>query len=312
MPQPFGAIHFSRVLVIGVLTSAAVLGCAGIFERSAALPARHAVVLDQLVIHSDFHLPKHDRLFDDLRALRETLKAKLALQLSSEPIHVYLFENEKRFKSFLNKFYPDFPTRRAFFVQSEHSLAVYAHWGDRVAEDLRHEVAHGDLHSAFPSIPLWLDEGLAEYFETPRGDAGLNRPHVALLNTLATRDNWQPNMPRLEQFEGASEMGQPDYAESWAWVHMLLETIPQRRELLQNYLRAIHRDGPPEALSAQVALHGQSESGVARAPDVFGVAPINQCELGKAAADRGRSCEALHERISRSSAGYLAFSNCRR
>ena len=66
-------------------------------------------MLDQLVIHSDFDLLKHDRLFDDLRALRQTLKAKLALQLSSEPIHVYLFENEKRFKSFLNKFNPYFP-----------------------------------------------------------------------------------------------------------------------------------------------------------------------------------------------------------
>ena len=45
-------------------------------------------------------------------------------------------------------------------------------------------MAHGYLHSAFPSIPLWLDEGLAEYFETPRGDAGLNGRHVALSELL--------------------------------------------------------------------------------------------------------------------------------
>jgi hypothetical protein len=248
-----GATSLTRILAVGILASAGALGCAGMFERSAALPVRHAVVLDQLVVHSDFRLPKHDRLFDDLRALRETLKSTLALQPSNEPIHVYLFENESRFKTFLAKYYPDFPARRAFFIQHENSLAVYAHWGDRVAEDLRHEVAHGYLHASYPAIPLWLDEGLAEYFETPRGDAGLNRPHVALLSTLASRDGWQPNLPRLEQFASVSEMQQADYAESWAWVHLLLETIPPRRELLQNYLRNMRRDGSSEPLSAQVA-----------------------------------------------------------
>ena len=186
-------------------------------------------------------------------ALRETLKTTLALQPTNEPIHVYLFENEHRFKAYLAKFYPDFPPRRAFFVQQENSLAVYAHWGDRVAEDLRHEVAHGYLHASFPNIPLWLDEGLAEYFETPRGDAGLNRPHVVLLNKLAAQQGWQPNLPRLEQFTSVAEMQQADYAESWAWVHMMLETIPPRRELLQNYLRNMRRDGLSEPLSAQVA-----------------------------------------------------------
>jgi len=233
---------------------AAAVGCAsGVLERSAALPVRHAVVLDQLVIHSDTRMTKQDRLFDELRALRETIKSTLALQLSSEPIHVYLFENESRFKSYLHKIYPDFPDRRAFFVQQEHSLAVYAHRGDRVAEDLRHEVTHGYLHASFPSIPLWLDEGLAEYFETPRGDSGLNRPHLELLTTLMARDGWRPNLSRLEQFTNAADMKQADYAESWAWVHLMLESIPQRREMLQNFLRTMRRDGPPEPLSAYVA-----------------------------------------------------------
>ncbi|HEY1601186.1 MAG TPA: DUF1570 domain-containing protein [Pirellulales bacterium] len=248
-----GAHSLARLLAAGILTIAALGGCAGVFEHSAALPVRHAVVLDQLVIHTDFRMPKQDRLFDDLRALRETMRSTLALQPTTEPIHIYLFENELRFKAYLAKHYPDFPARRAFFLQTENTLAVYAQWGDRVAEDLRHEVAHGYLHASFPTIPLWLDEGLAEYFETPRLDAGLNRPHVALLQTLTTRDGWQPNLARLEQFNSVAEMQQADYAESWAWIHMLLETIPPRRELLQKYLREMRRDGSFEPLSAYLA-----------------------------------------------------------
>ena len=89
------------------------------------------------------------------------------------------------------------PTRRAFFVESDTRLAVYAHWSDRVGEDLRHEVAHGYLHSMVPGLPLWLDEGLAEYFEVPRGNNGLNRPHLELLSDMMQYNGWQPNLERL-------------------------------------------------------------------------------------------------------------------
>lgn len=264
MVHSFQAKRWLRSLSFIALAGALVGGCASMFERSAALPSRNAVVLDQLVIHSDSTLEKQDRMLDDLRALRETVKATLAVDLPDEPIDVYLFENEQRFDLFLSKHFPDFPTRRAFFVQRDNSLAVYAHRGDRVAEDLRHEVTHGYLHSAYRGIPLWLDEGLAEYFETPRGDAGLNRPHVTLLTSLAAQNAWQPDLARLERFESVAQMKQADYAESWAWVHMLLETIPARRELLQGYLRNLRHGSAPEPLSAYIARSMASPEQVLR------------------------------------------------
>ena len=95
------------------------------------------------------------------------------------PIHVYLFEDADRFHEFVREERPDFPNRRAFFVETDTRLEVYAHWGGYVGEDLRHEVTHAYLHSVLPSIPLWLDEGLAEYFEVPRGRQGLNRDHLS-------------------------------------------------------------------------------------------------------------------------------------
>src|SRR6185295_16292773 len=97
---------------------------------------------------------------------------------SDEPIHVYLFESGPVFTEFMHAHYPSFPQRRAFFVETDTRLTVYAQWGDRVAEDLRHEVSHGYLQSIIRNLPLWLDEGLAEYFEVPRGTQGFNRPHV--------------------------------------------------------------------------------------------------------------------------------------
>jgi hypothetical protein len=221
-------------------------------EQPSMLPVRNAVVFDQLVVYSNFQLPKHDRMLDDLRVLRGDVMSRLALEGSEEPIHVYLFETEDRFRQFLAKQYPDLPARRAFFIESDNRLAVYAQWGDRVAEDLRHEVTHGYVHTVVRDIPLWIDEGIAEYFEVPRPGEGVNRPHVRLLLTRYQRDGWRPNLARLERMRSVEEMKQEDYAEAWAWTHWMLDTEPRRRELLQHYLQTVGKHGSAEPLSSTI------------------------------------------------------------
>jgi hypothetical protein len=120
-----------------------------------------------------------------------------------------------------------------------------------VAEDLRHEVSHGYLHSVVPNLPLWLDEGLAEYFEVPRGNTGLNRPHVVeLSNRLST--GWRPDLRRLESLTSVGEMTQMHYAESWLWVHFLLETSRERQELLRGYLTRLRSTASAGPLSLEV------------------------------------------------------------
>ncbi|MBX9792144.1 MAG: DUF1570 domain-containing protein [Pirellulales bacterium] len=211
------------------------------------MPLTDTVVRDQLIVTSNFQLPKQHRLIEELAAQRGELTAKLALPTSDEPIHVYLFGTPEHFNRYVHEHYPGFPTRRAFFVETDTQLAVYAHWGDRLAEDLRHEVAHGYLHAVVPNLPLWLDEGIAEYFEVPRGHRGLNRPHVEAITARLAGGAWHPDLRRLESFSSASDMEQLDYAESWAWVHLLVETEPERLELLREYLTILRRDAmaPP-------------------------------------------------------------------
>ncbi len=235
------------VLVGGLLPT---LGCAT-WRGAPALPSRNSMVLDQLVVFSDSTLPQHHRLLEELRVQRSVVSTKLGLPVSDEPIHVYLFPTSNEFEAFLRVHYPSLPERRAFFVESDTKLSVYAYWGDRVAEDLRHEVAHGYLHAVVPNLPLWLDEGLAEYFEVPRGQSGVNRPHVELLSA-AVAEHWRPDIKRLEQLRSTGEMTQRDYAESWAWVHWMLETSPARRDLLQRYLRGLSDSHGKKPLSDEL------------------------------------------------------------
>ena len=229
-------------------------GCTSLSSRPSALPLKHTLVLDPLVVYSDFALPPHHRLLEELVLERNELLAKLQLPKSEELLNVYLFDNEERFREFIRQYYPGFPQRRAFFVESDTRLAVYAQWGDRVAEDLRHEVAHGYLHSVVPNLPLWLDEGLAEYAEVPRGHAGLNRPHLTLLLDKLASFGWKPDLSRLERLISASEMTQLDYAEAWAWTHWLMESDSARRQIVQGYLEELRKGEVVPPFS--VRLHG--------------------------------------------------------
>ncbi|HUY89594.1 MAG TPA: hypothetical protein VMV10_12740 [Pirellulales bacterium] len=245
--------HFALVIAISIAAACwALPGCVGLSRPVSTLPTKHTLVIDPLIVYSDFSLPPHHRLLDDLVAERGELLAKLDLPKTEEPVHIYLFESEDRFHEFIGKHFPDFPVRRAFFVETDTRLTVYAHWGDRVAEDLRHEVSHGYLHAVVPNLPLWLDEGLAENAEVPRGEGGLNRPHVELLLENLENYGWRPNLERLERIDSAAEMTQIDYAEAWAWMHLLMETDPARRRLVHDYLSELRKGGPPPLFAPRV------------------------------------------------------------
>jgi len=225
-------------------------------ENDAAVYLAHPTTIGQLVLHADFPLPREHRMLTELVAERQLICDRLALPASEEPIHVYLFAEEASYRQHVSRKYPDFPERRAIFVETDVELSVFAHWGEAIAEDLRHEVAHGYLHAVVPDLPLWLDEGLAEYFEVGRGRRGVNRLHVDYLNGQLAVGGWRPSLPRLEQLASAAEMTQLDYAEAWLWVHFLLESPEGKPEALTGYLadlRAMEHAAPlSERLKTQL------------------------------------------------------------
>jgi hypothetical protein len=247
-------VRWTAFLLVALTLS----GCAGTLAGRLTLPTQNTLVRDQLVIHGDFSLAAHHRLFEELTAQRAEVCRQLALPHSDEPIQLYLFETPERFEGFMRLHHPEFPDRRAFFVETDARLIVYAQWGDRMAEDLRHEVTHGYLHSVVPNVPQWLDEGIAKFYEVPRGQGGVNRPLLDRLLRRTERERWQPDLRRLEQFPAAYNMTQDDYAESWAWVHFLTQSGPECLETLRAYLADLRRDGAAPPLSARLpALFAQ-------------------------------------------------------
>jgi hypothetical protein len=244
-------MNFSRYLA-GIVLVGALVGCTPLRTQRLTLPEHFTLVRQQLVIHCDFVVAARHRLVDQLTDLRGQIVRQLGLPRSDEPIHVYLFESAERFDQFMALHYPGLPSRRAFFLETDTRLMVFAHWNDRVAEDLRHEVTHGYVHAVLPDLPLWLDEGLAEYFEVPPSARGVNRAHRRRLQVQLEQGSWRPKLVRLEQIAPTGDLSQDDYAESWAWVHFLLNSGPENRELLRRYLADLRQDPATEPLSSRL------------------------------------------------------------
>lgn len=236
----------AALLLIGALCAAGGLSCATARPARVSLPAKHSIRADQLQIVSDFKLPKDHPLIDDLKALRQQVSQRLELPLGTRQVVVYLFTDEREYTQYLHVAFPGYPPRRAYFIQAPgRELAVYTWWGDRIQEDLRHEFTHGLLHASLESVPLWLDEGLAEYFEVAGATPGnVNIEHAKLLAT-AVQNGWHPDLDRLEKLEKVEQMQRPDYREAWAWVHYMLHASPDTRLVLLNYLHELRSNPNP-------------------------------------------------------------------
>ena len=222
------------------------------WSATEGLPSRAEIIAGQLVIHADFPLAEQHRMVRELESLRTDVSQQLGLPISDEPVHLYLFENKDRYDAFAARQFPGFPMRRAFFVETDTTLSVFAVWQDRIAEDLRHETTHGYVHAVAPAIPLWLDEGIAEFFELPRSQQGVHAAHVAHLSGRLIEGTWRPDLDRMEALASAGELSQDHYAEAWCWTHWLLCTTPQRQRLLQDYLADVRRDVQAAPLSARL------------------------------------------------------------
>jgi hypothetical protein len=203
------------------------------------------------VVRADFSLAGFEPLLTELQQLQKELVDRLEIPPSAEPIEIYLFQSEAAYRSYLLARYPQAPTRRALFIKSGGPGQVFAYRSEEFEIDVRHETTHALLHASLTGVPLWLDEGLAEYFEVAPQDRLRNNPHLRTLKW----NLWMGLAPRLsglEEKRDVAEMGKREYMFAWAWVHYLLHGPPEVQSELIEYLR-LSQSGPPrEPLSQRL------------------------------------------------------------
>jgi hypothetical protein len=227
-------------------------------DPTLALPAKHSARASQFVFLYDFELKKDVPLFQELAELRDQVYKELRLPTSETVVQVYLFEDRDHYERYMNSRYPDLPKRRAFFVAQPRTvgggedLLVFTYWGDRIQQDLRHESTHALLHSVLKDVPLWLDEGLAEYYELPPDRTGTDQTHIEQIRRGSNGD-FKPDLGRLEGLTQVQQMNPAEYREAWAWVHLMLRDKPEARTVLLDYLQLLRTVPNPGPLQPRLA-----------------------------------------------------------
>jgi hypothetical protein len=201
-----------------------------------------------LMLHADFSLDEHLGVAHEAATLQRELHESLGIQPTRELVHVMLFQHKATYQDYLRLHFDDLPFRRAMFIKTDGPGMVFAFMNADLAEDVRHECTHALLHGALPMVPLWLDEGLAEYHELPTEKRAAGHSHLPRVRWLARLRGITP-LEQLEQIESLERMRQADYRDAWAWVHFMLHGPPAAREVLRDYLAEIQSHQPPEPLS---------------------------------------------------------------
>jgi hypothetical protein len=229
----------------------AILLSIGPDRRCRAAPWVDGRVAGPFVCRADFSLDGLEGLFDDLARLQDDLVRDLRVPPAQVPIGLYLFRDRASYRRFLGSYLPEVPYRRALYVRKDGRGMVFAYRSRQLGVDVRHECTHALLHAALPMVPLWLDEGLAEYFEVAPSERAFDSPHLPGVR-------WRVRLgivPRLESLEDKGdllEMGGSEYQNAWAWTHFMLHgPVPAHEELVR-FLADIRNHTPPGLLSRRL------------------------------------------------------------
>lgn len=202
-------------------------------------------------LRANFPLSGHDPLIEQLQQLDRDIQALLERPPATTPVHLILFADRDSYATYLNRYFPGAPIRRALFIQGSAPGWVFAYQNNDYEVDLRHETTHALLHSQIPNVPLWLDEGLAEYFEVPSSQRVYGHPHLAKVR-WNVRFFRPASLESLEALEDVREMGPAEYRAAWAWVHFLLHGPAAGRETLVQYFADLETPSSAERLAPRL------------------------------------------------------------
>ena len=188
---------------------------------------------------------------EEMAVLQDDLTGILGARKSRGAVHVFLFQEQATYRAYLKQYFPAVPCRRALYMKARGPGMVFASRGPDFEIDVRHECAHALLHAWLPSVPLWLDEGLAEYFEVARDQRASDPSHLRQVQSLV-RSGRLPRLEELEAIEDLDQMGASEYRDAWAWVHFLLHGPREGREELLRYLADLEAGESIGPLSARL------------------------------------------------------------
>lgn len=226
----------------------------------------YSVALGRVVCESNFPLEETAGLQTEIVRLQNDLVGHLLVPESREKISLCLFRDKTSYIAFICEYFPGAPTDRpALYVKEPGKPGVLmVRRDEKMMLNVRHEMVHAYLNAALRNVPIWIDEGLAKYFETPPGERGFRNPFLEKVESDAMSFFASPpSLRRLEKLTRVDQMGIREYRESWAWTHFLMHYSSDTQRVLALYLSSLR----PEAqagISSEEAARRQKETPMKR------------------------------------------------
>ena len=200
------------------------------------------------------------RVAEDLEELRAALAQLTDFELQSPvPTFIYVFRNDRSFTPYKMLFNDEPGVMSGYFIDREHANYIAINAGSRNASGIVfHEYVHYVLANNFWWLPVWLSEGLAEFyqtFEVVDDTVYLGLPitsHLATLHgsTLVPLTELLAVDHESPLYNEANRKGD-FYAQCWALTHYLVLSDQERRQQLGRYIAAIESAMPPETAFAE-------------------------------------------------------------
>lgn len=197
-------------------------------------------------VYAEFD-PGMQDLWSSVDGVTRELKQLVSIEANGRPIQIVLFQDQASYLRYLASAIPQARQRKAIFYRNGDVYQVYAYRSRTLITDLRHEVTHAILHQHLPFLPLWIDEGLAEYLEEPESERSVSARTKAA--RWRARVGWAPTLQSLENIPNAESMNADEYRDSWAMTYMLLNESEASRQALRDYLAVIHHGEAPGPFS---------------------------------------------------------------
>lgn len=210
------------------------------------------------IVYSDASAPEVKALATNLIRMRDTFPAISQIEVgSARPIRVFLFEDTKEFAPYRDTLLGHTgPWIAGVFLRGPDDADYILLDGQRrdAGQSIAyHELTHFFVANSALQVPLWFNEGLAEFyssFEVAGNRVKIGRPRLDNLHILRTRGT----IPLKRLFAVTrdspeyTETGHAGvfYAQSWALVHYLLVGSERRHAQLGAFLAALGRQTPVE------------------------------------------------------------------
>jgi tetratricopeptide (TPR) repeat protein len=166
------------------------------------------------------------------------------------PTVVVVFNSARSFEPYVPR-YKGKPIKLGGYFFSSDDMNIVA-FADGKRNDLLRTIFHEYVHLVIDNVsdgmPLWLNEGLAEYYSTFEVEAGgrgalIGRAIPAHLDLLTHQRHFPiPELLAVDADSPSYNEGERQtlfYAQSWALVHMLVSGTPNRSSLLGQYGRLV-------------------------------------------------------------------------